>query len=224
MADPDTDRVEPDDILVKPAAPGDLDGIVTCHTEAFPGQGMTEMGPAWLRSLYSCFIQRPEAVLLIAVDGSGHLLGFVAGGNPGIRSEWLPRAARRYCCLLALRFFTSGVVRSSLLAELRQKLRSLRRRSKTRRTSLQEDPPRREGSLLSIAVLPSRRGSGIAGRLMASFCRECASRDYDVLRLSVRPKNSRAISFYKKHRWRETSRNDSVVCFAMDLTGERGSG
>lgn len=62
------------------------------------------------------------------------------------------------------------------------------------------------GRLYSIAVAPSRRGRGHAGRLLAAAEQAAFARGCIELRLEVRADNAVAISFYRSHGYRTFGR------------------
>jgi len=198
----------------------DIDGMVHCHIAAFPGQFMTEMGPRWLKGLYSYFIQHNGGICLVAVDRTGKVLRFAVGGDPTIRDEFLRKAVFRYPHILFWKFLTVSIVRRKLLAELFRKLRIGRRTSTSTPLVPQTTNVTRSGDLVSIGVFPQCQGSGIAGQIIEEFRQAGVRRGYDVLRLSVRTDNSRAVAFYKKHGWIEAARDRSGVRFELGLRGK----
>ncbi|MHC4555695.1 MAG: GNAT family N-acetyltransferase [Planctomycetota bacterium] len=204
-------------IELKEANLQDVNGIVRCHLKAFPGQFMTEMGPHWLRGLYSYFIRHEGGISLVTIDGNGNVLGFAVGGDPNIRDGFLKRAILRYPHLLLYKSLTSRIVRSKLIAEVLRKLYLARSQSPVSSVSAEPEHALRVGSLLSIAVLPRCQGTDIAGMLMEYFRKVSIENGYDKLRLSAHLDNTRAIVFYKKHSWREVARSQTGIWFVLDL-------
>lgn len=209
-----------DSIQTRNAELTDVTGMMFCHIAAFPGRPMTEMGPRWLRGLYSYYIQHNEGISIVAVDGAGKVLGLAVGGKSGIRDEFLHRALFRYPHLLFWKFLTAGNVRRKMLTELSSKLHIGRRTSTSPVSALQTTKATCCGSLLSIAVLPQYQGTGIAGWLIEFFQKVSIERNYNILRLSVLPNNHRAIAFYKKHGWYEIGRDETCINFLLDLSGK----
>lgn len=206
-------------IRIRNAELADADGMARCHTEAFPGRFMTEMGYTWLCTLYRFFIKHPGGVCLIGVDHNDRVAGLAVGGQPDIRNQFLRYGMVRFPGTIFSKFVTSSVVRGVLLRELRRRLgRNKRGALPSEITRLQETAVH-WGNLLSICVRPECMGTSIAGELIESFGRACAAESFDRLTLTVVPENSRAIAFYKKHGWRETNRSKSSVRFVLDLSG-----
>jgi ribosomal protein S18 acetylase RimI-like enzyme len=206
-------------MYVKNAGLADVDGMARCHIAAFPGRFMTEMGYAWLCTLYRFFIKHPGSVCLIGVDDNGTVLGLAVGGEPDIRNQLLRYAMVRYPRIIFSRFLTSSVVRRVMLRELRRRLRQSKGAASPPQITRPQETAVHLGNLLSICVRPECMGTGIAGELIQSFARACAAKGFNRLTLTVVPENSRAIAFYKKHGWRETDRSKSSVRFVLDLSG-----
>ena len=56
----------------------DLESIVKIHISAFPGFFLTKMGERFLKLYYYGYLEREET-LLVAINSSNDLIGFVAG-------------------------------------------------------------------------------------------------------------------------------------------------
>lgn len=207
-------------IRTKEAELSEVDGMVCCHIEAFPERFMTEMGPRWLRGLYSYFIQHDGGICLVAVDRTGKVLGFAVGGDPTIRDGFLRKAIFRYPHILFWKFLTVSIVRRKLLAELFKKFHIGRRTSSSDVLEPQKADEVQSGGLVSIAVLSQFQGTSIAGELIKSFQATSVEKGYDIMRLSVYTNNLRAIAFYKKHGWYEIGREQSSTHLQLDLTGK----
>ena len=187
-----------------------------CHTFAFPERFMTEMGHRWLYALYRFYIKHPGGVCYVAVDSAEKVVGFAVGGEPVIRQKFLRSAMLRYPHIIFWKFFTRHIVRSVLLDELFKKLHLRRKASSSENIDTDKTLPK-SGNLLSICVLPDYKGTGIASRLIETFQKACAAAGYGCLTLSVLSENSRAVAFYKKHRWYETGVTGASTKFALDL-------
>ena len=190
------------------AEQNNLADIAKCHKEVFQGQFMTEMGPVWLKDMYGFFQNYHAGFVIIAQEKSGQVIGFVAGGDSQTRQLFLSRAKRRHILLLFQKFITSNIVRKKLLAELFRQLKIRNNRKKEHRKVI-----RKSGNLLSIGVLPEYQGSEIANKLMEQFIDASQKNGAEILKLSVRLENDRAINFYKKHGWYEIHRNNTSIRF-----------
>ena len=203
-------------VSIKQAQIPNVSGMAHCHIFAFPGRFMTEMGPRWLSALYRFFIKHPGGVCYVAVDSAGQEVGFAVGGEPDIRQQFLRSAMLRYPHIILWKFLTSSLVRAVLLEELFKKLHLKREEISSEHIGTHKTTTKC-GNLLSICVLPDYKGAGIASRLIETFQKACAVKGYRRLTLSVLSDNSRAIAFYKKHRWYETGTTGASTKFALDL-------
>jgi ribosomal protein S18 acetylase RimI-like enzyme len=203
-------------VTIKQAQFPNVSGMAHCHTFAFPGRFMTEMGHRWLNALYRFFIGHPGGICYVAMDSAGKVVGFAVGGEPEIRKQFLRTAMLRYPHIIFWKFLTRHIVRAVLLGELLKKLR-LKRKSIPPENIDSHGTLPKCGNLLSVCVLPDYKGIGIASRLIETFQKACAAAGYRRLTLSVLSENSRAIAFYKKHRWYETGVAGASTKFALDL-------
>ena len=204
-------------ISVVEARRGYVPWMADCHIAAFPGRFMTRMGFSWLCSLYNFFIIHRGGVCYIAANTAGRVVGFAVGGDPDIREQFLQMAMLRHLHIILWKFITDSLVRSVLVKEMLKKLR-LKKATVSSDNDREQEDCGKCGNLLSICLLPELMGTGIADRLIESFQKGCAAKGYNRLTLSVVGDNSRAIAFYKKHRWYETGAAGESKKFAIDLS------
>ncbi|MHC4216448.1 MAG: GNAT family N-acetyltransferase [Planctomycetota bacterium] len=216
MMNIETDSTTGNSVCVKDARLVDLPGMVLCHRVSFPQSFMTEMGMRWLYGLYHFFLRHQFGISCVATDATGKVLGFVAGGKPGIRDEFLRIAIFRYVHIILWKFLTKSVVRQVLLAELFKKLKL-----KETGEPVSEDQKDKESEnscgLLSICVLPEFRGKRIASKLIDYFKQICISKGYDRITLSALEGNARAIAFYEREGWRSTKKTGKSIKFSLEL-------
>ena len=67
---------------IRLARPEDIAGMATCHAEAFPGRGTSNMGDEWLRFLYQFYLDADRNVSMVAVGSNGEIDGIAVGGDP----------------------------------------------------------------------------------------------------------------------------------------------
>lgn len=216
MSAPHTDANEGRSVSIMQAQAPNVSGMAQCHTVAFPGRFMTEMGPHWLCALYRFFIKHPGGICYIAVDSAGKVVGFAVGGEPGIREQFLRSAMLCYPHIIFWKFLTKPLVRAVLLGELYKKLHLKRKENSSENAGTNKTLPKC-GNLLSICVLSDYKGTGIANQLIEAFQKACAVEGYRRLMLSVLSGNSHAIAFYRKHGWYETGVAGESTKFALDL-------
>ena len=70
----------------------------------------------------------------------------------------------------------------------------------------------RSAFITNISVTKEFTGRGIASRLLRNCIAHCTKNSYFVINLEVNRNNSRAISFYEKHQFKQSgAREDSLV-------------
>lgn len=209
-------KTNDDTVKVTQASEVHIPGMAHCHIKSFAGRFMTEMGYNWLCALYLFFIRHQGGICRVAVDANGKVVGLAVGGDPHIREEFLSSAPFRCPHLIFWKFLSKKLVRRVLLQELARKLH----RKNIAALSRDTQAPRaevRSGNLLSICVLPECEGTGVGGRLIESFQLACKTEGYNRLTLSVLKQNNRAVTFYKKHGWRQSGISGESIIFVLDL-------
>lgn len=179
-----------------------LPGMARCHLACFPEQFTSHMGLAYAEAHYRAFIKHPQGIGFAAVEqGSGRVVGLVAGGAPGIRDEFLRSAKRQFRWTLLCKFVTDRIVRGRVLSAVLAKLR-LRGISAIADNPV---PEHEDGSslLLVICVASEHRGSGLAKHLLGGFENACRSRGYKRMYLGVHADNARAIACYRANGWED---------------------
>ena len=71
---------------------------------------------------------------------------------------------------------------------------------------------------LAIAVVPSARGKGIGGELIAGLLRQARADGYGAISLSVDANNAAAIELYEKHGFERVSATEDSVTMRASLT------
>jgi len=213
----DSHLAEDKSVKVVDAGLSNVSEMADCHSLAFKGRFMTEMGHQWLCVLYRYFIKHPGGISLVAVDERNKVLGFAVGGEPGIRDELIRYAMVRYPNLILLRFLTNSLVRKVMLEVLVKKIFKRKPIIRFSKNSTKQVTAIRTGNLLSICVLPECRGMGVADKLIDSFQKRCSAEGYKLLMLSVFTENARAIAFYRKHCWREVGKSGESSKFVLEL-------
>ena len=193
-----------------------IPGMAQCHIKSFPGRFMTEMGYHWLCALYLFFIKHRGGICRVVVDADGKVIGLAVGGNPHVREEFLSTALYRHPHLLFWKFLSNRLVRRVLLQELSRKLKQKRAAPQSGKTTVPSNRIR-SGNLLSICVLPECEGTGVGRRLIESFQNTCKAEGYNRLTLSVLKQNSRAVAFYTKNGWHQSSISGDSIRFVLDL-------
>jgi ribosomal protein S18 acetylase RimI-like enzyme len=209
---------------VIPGAMQHLPGIVECHVAAFPEEISTIVGRRFVGGMYRFFLDRPDAITLVAIDETtGAVAGVVIGGRPGLRSGFVLRrwpvhlpavlyAGVRRRAVRRLLFQMLGIVASKTW-------RKLHLSSKPRNRPGPLPPPAESCSLLqSICTHPSCQRRGVGSALAEAFGAESARRGYKVMRLSASEHNVVARALYEKQGWKKVGQDGDTVYFERDVS------
>lgn len=208
MSDIESMTLESGELHVIRAQSNHLDGIITCHIAAFPNQFLTLLGKGFLRCFYYFYIAESSGICLINCTISGnHVVGFVAGGKPELRSVFLRRYFFRFILTAGFQALFYRRVRVRIAEHLVDAFRTLVRKFNLLypKAAFQPEPEIPTGTwsnLLSICVHPSERGRGVGMALMEGFRLESQRHGYKFMRLSVHNDNDAAMALYRKSGWR----------------------
>lgn len=190
----------------------DLDIVVSVHQRAFPESAMTLLGPRVVERYYRWqFLGDHPHPFAVGSWQDGELVGFVVGG---VRHDAVTGFARRFLFDIAIGVLTHPVGARRLLGpKVLPVARLMVRRGRPEEAPVAEAPmppptlhtPVLGGDnsfgILSIAVLPKARGSGVAADLMASADAATAAVGLLQMDLTVSPENLRAVRFYERLGW-----------------------
>lgn len=198
---------------IVPVAAERLLAVAACHIACFPDLFASRMGLAFLLEFYERYLKDPQGLLLAGVDAqSDEVLGFVAGGRPGMWREVTRTAIRKYAGRVAYKCLVDSVVRRAIFREV---IRRFGIGSSGEQRQVSGVPPlpadRTFAVLRVLCVLPCARGSGLAGELTAAFGKACCSAGCDWMYLDVLPENKRGIAFYHKDGWEKFSESKTSV-------------
>ena len=71
---------------------------------------------------------------------------------------------------------------------------------------------------LSIAIVPSKRGSGLGSELLEALMERARADGYEAISLSVE-KDNPAVALYERHGFRRVSEDDGAYTMRADLRG-----
>lgn len=190
----------------------DLDQVTGVHRLAFPDSAVTQLGPAVVRRYYRWQFTGPHPVpFAVGAWRDGELVGFVFGG---LRYKAVAGFARGSLGTIALGAITHPrAVQSLALPKVASLARLMVYRGRpaapapAATPTVSDGPPGEELTgasfgILSIAVLPSAQGSGVAAELMAQARAAAVSHGFSQMNLTVQIDNARAIVFYEKLGWK----------------------
>jgi GNAT superfamily N-acetyltransferase len=144
-------------ILITPMRTQHVSDAVGAHLDSFPESFLAFLGPSFLRLLYSEILKMPDHVAFVALDGSGTLVGFVAGVSR--QSSFYARLVRRRWFAFAAASLQAVVRRPTILPRL------VRALSYSKASQAAASP----ALLMSIGVIPRMRGRGVGRHLVIHF-------------------------------------------------------
>lgn len=192
--------------------PEHIEQCVRLHRQAFPDFFLSQLGPRFLAEFYRAFLDAPDAVTGVAVDGEGRVLGVLVGTTrPGgffsrlLKQRWFAFAGTSLVLILR---------RPSAIPRL---LRAVRYRG--------EVPLEVTGALLSsICVAPEGQGRGIGSLLLRHFEESIRSLGSAYL-VTDRIGNDATNAFYVRNGWwlvgsYETPEGRAMNCYVLDVVQE----
>ncbi|MGH2637553.1 MAG: GNAT family N-acetyltransferase, partial [Actinomycetota bacterium] len=178
-------------VRIRPARRSDASAMAHIHRAALPDAFLSALGERFLHRLYLALATDPSAVALVAENGRG-VLGF-ASGAPSV-GAFYRRFAYRHG-LPAVLAALPKLLEPGVLRRLRETA------SHPERTA--SLPP---AELLSIAVEPAERSSGIGARLARGILDGLSSRGADEVKVVVGVDNEGANRFYERLGFRPAAR------------------
>lgn len=210
-------------VNVRKMIANDVAEVASLHRQIFSDYFLTHMGQSFLEHYYKEFMDQSENYGFVAVN-EDVLLGFVVGTSDSERLY--TRFYRRNFALLVpislWRLAVDPYVRRhmwSRMTHVRRALRSLFGRVRGQGSpSESASQSRAVARLLSVGVGPECRGQGVADALVGRFCEHLRQDGFEIVGLSVRSNNNRAISFYKKIGWQQERSSDTVISFVRSTS------
>ena len=221
----------PDHFRYERMARQHLPEVAALHEVCFEGYYLTRLGPRFLRAMYGWYVENPDAIAQVALDGSGRVAGFVAGTTRADRyhSSLFRERGGALLAALAWRAVSSPIETARLVWE-RKDLASRAFSSVIRGGSQTSTPPSGQSddrpqmaSLVSIGVDSSQRRSGIGRHLSKLFLQEADRESCELVTLSVREDNVAARRFYESLDWKETSRSSFAYHGTHSITYQKST-
>ncbi|MCP3977874.1 MAG: GNAT family N-acetyltransferase [bacterium] len=170
-------------VVVRPMRAADAEHVARCHVEQIPTGFLSSLGRRFLTHLYRAMHGSRDAILFVAVDRDERVVGFACGAED---------VSRLYRSILLRR----GWLYAILLLRHATSPSTLRRMLETLSHPRRVDRRLPDAELLSIALEPELRGTGVADDLLAAVTREFHRRGRKSCRVLVGAGIERANAFY----------------------------
>lgn len=192
-----------------------LPALAAVHARAFPDALSTRQGPAFVARMLEWYVVADRGVLF-HVEEEGEIVGYCGGirshrpGEPGAFTSISQYAfwsfVRAYLRRPWLLFHPENLRKRAGIA------RNLVIRLGLRRSAPRPEPRAHEAfrsywGLVVIGVDPARHGRGYGGVLLREFERLARADGVELVRLSVKPTNRKAIAAYERSGWSVVSRS-----------------
>jgi len=204
----------------------DAEAVARIHETCFEGYFLTQLGRSFLRRYYAAFCRHEfDYALLARHRRTKEEVAFVVGTSD-TQAHFRSFYRRNVVVILPLvlaRFLSCRELRERIwqrMAHVRVAVRALIPGTKRPASeTIGDKGPRNQCPvrLLSIAVAPDYRGTGVAAALTERFEDKLREAGHKRVGLSVLPDNARAIAFYKKTGWELTHSSDAGCWFEKDL-------
>jgi len=210
MAPMSDDSPQPATPEIVVAGPEHLDGLVACHRASFSRHGNVIMGlgKGLLRSHCRFYIERADAICVVALDAQGRVTGFVLGGSPDLQRRFVRQHAVHMALAMLLRAPFNASLRRRLWAAVRRvagragRCLGLVRQEASPEPAVTE-PEGRWGTLYMIGTRRDARGQGIGEALMRRFDEEAARQGFRTMRLVTKAQNEVAARLYARAGWQK---------------------
>jgi len=220
----------PDPFRYERMAQQHVQEVAALHEVCFEAYYLTRLGSRFLRAMYGWYVESPQAVAQVALDGSGRVAGFVAGTTSAetYHSSLFRERGGALLVALAWRAVSSPVETVRLVWERKDLARRavpsvVRGSSQRAAPTAQSDDGPHTASLVSVAVEPSQRRSGIGRLLSELFLQETERKGCELVTLSVREDNLAARRFYESLDWKETSKSSFAYHGSHSITYEKST-
>lgn len=165
----------------------DVSEVVEIHQQSFPGFFLTSLGPAFLREMYSGFVDSPSQVGYVARDHTGTALGFAVGVCD--QTRFYARLVRRRWHRFALASLSALLRHPGIAFRL---VRALGYPRAARKASA-------PAALMSIAVRPVAQRQGIGRQILDAFLSDMKRQGVQAVMLTTDAlENDGANRFYER--------------------------
>ena len=181
-----------DPMRLREANPHDAKVCANIHAQEITTGFLRQLGVRFLEVLYTAMITSSNSVCIVAEDEKGQVVGFISG------------------CFHVGKFYKEFFIKHGLKAFLillprlidphvfRKILETVKYPFSIPKAKSAKDNKLPKAELLSIALKPHIRGTGLSRKLALALFKECAKRGIREIKVVVGASNIRANRFYEK--------------------------
>lgn len=172
---------------IRKAEPDDFKMLANIHSLAFSGFFLTSLGINFLQTYYKAVLNSQQSIAVCVLDDSGVIQGFATGT---IRANGYHRKLFKNNLLSFISAtFIAALTKPSVIIRLVKNL------DKNHKVNDNKD----YAELLSIAVMPQMKGTGVPQKLLNYFESEVLKRGGQKIALTTDyHNNDRVVAFYNK--------------------------
>ncbi len=205
----------------------DIESVCHVHLQSFQGEFLSSFGNEFLKVYYRNSLFDSEHLLLVA-KVQDEIVGFVAGtlDNEDLYQNLFKKNFFTIALIAIKRFLFSKDFRNQVLKRkhfIRDAIKSRFPKRKNKKDSMYREMKQETSgkccNLISIAVLDSFRGSGVALDLTKAFESEMQKMGAVEGELYVKTGNTRGIDFYKKAGWQIANEYSKTMRLTKEFSG-----
>ena len=210
--------------MIRTATEADLQAIVKVHSFCFPKSFTTAMGKELLARYYAEFMSsNPELFFVWESEGDAPNIEGFCMGYYGENSRCADQFIKKNRIRFALRVLALMVTGNAAAWRKVTGIFLKKPKITTVDDSFRKFSHKDSGELLSICVLPEKRGCGVASQLVDEYEKRLLLQGRHRCVLSVLANNARAIRFYEKKGFTLIQKiGDASLVYAKALKEESG--
>jgi ribosomal protein S18 acetylase RimI-like enzyme len=200
-------------MIVRRTIDTDINSLAQVHVNAFKNHVNSLLGERYARAFIRWFMENDNSICLTSeIDGKqlGYVCGTALGYNQKLNTDLLWIVVR--CFLLKPSLFFN----TELMAIAKGKVQILLGK-KSLLKDVVKNPIGAGISLVSICSDETSSYKGIGKALIDEFERHARLNGFNFMRLSVKSKNVKAISFYERNNWKLLQDKNSTLYYFKKL-------
>lgn len=204
----------------------DIPRLARCHRVAFPKTLSTAMGQHYVEKMLEWYLVDDRAFIFL-LEENGQCVGYCGGlkfdgTNPvGSASSMIQHSFNAAAKAILIRPWL--LVHSEFVAKYRLALKNIWRRlmrneqPSVSSSKTQMDIVEPHAGLVVIGVDPAYQGKGYGSKLLQEFEAVARELDFQILKLTVKSTNAKAIKSYQRNGWHTISDDGKSVTMNRNI-------